>query len=272
MSATTAIETEGGIYLRRELPDGGLIEFEERVSGFRAYWYTAAGSKTRTRFPSVTTVLGVVMPKYGLLDWYEARGAEAALILSRRGFLDHIDPANAVDAIRDAGMGAKASAGQASDRGKRVHSFLETYLLTGDVPALSTLPTEDRGYARGVIRWLLKAQPEPVAVEQLVVDPERGYAGRFDARVKCYGGEWIADLKTNRNCTIYPSALVQTAAYQQADIKNGSEPALGGLLIAVGPNGGFREGFAPLEAWDAWDQAIEFYRTLSAMPSALEVR
>jgi hypothetical protein len=59
----SATEEATDLYLRRELPDGALIEFEERLTGFRAYWYTGPtpGAK-RERLPSVTTILGEIMP------------------------------------------------------------------------------------------------------------------------------------------------------------------------------------------------------------------
>jgi hypothetical protein len=261
------------ILLRRELDDGSLIEFEERLTGFRAYWLTRPGGK-RVRLPSVTTILGQIMPKFQLLDWYEARGAEATLILARRGFLDHVDPANAVDAIREAGMGAGAVAGSASKRGQRVHKVLETYALTGEVPNPADYPEEDRGYIRGLIRWILKADPQATAVERLVCDPQRGYAGRLDMRARVHGmsDEFIVDLKTNRKGRLYSNASLQVAAYHQADVKCGAEPALGGLLVAIGPDGTYTEGYVPIEAWDAWDAGLEFHRSLGLMGSPLGVQ
>jgi hypothetical protein len=269
----TAVET-GDILLRRELPDGGLLEFEERVSGFRAYWYTAAGSKSRKRLPSVTTILGAVMPRHALLEWYEARGAAGALILARRGMLKGVEPDDAIETVRLNGLGGKATAGSASNRGRRVHKVLEDYLTTGSVPNPAAFPEEDRGYLRGLIRWILKADPEPVEVERLVCDPKRGFAGRLDVRARVHrmSDEFIVDLKTNRRATIYPSACVQVAGYHNADVASGARPALGGLLVAVGPDGSFAEGYAPIEAWDVWDAALNLYRELAGMPEPLEVR
>lgn len=270
----TATATEGDILLRRELPGGALIEFEERVSGFRAYWYTAENGRQRVRLPSVTTVIGQVMPKHALLEWYEARGAEAALTLARGGYLDHVRPENAFEAIRNAGMGGKRALGDASERGKRIHAVLEDYCRTGSVPNPATFAPEDRGYLRGLIRWILKADPQPSATERLVCDPSRGYAGRFDMRAAVYRhtDEFIVDLKTNRRAQIYPEACLQVAGYHQADVKCGAAPALGGLVVAIGPDGEFSDGYVPLEAWDAWDAALEFSRVLSLMGSPLEVR
>jgi hypothetical protein len=260
------------VYLRRELPDGGLIEFEERVTGWRAYWYTATGEATkRVRMPSVTTILGKISSSGALLDWYEARGAEAALTLARQGYLDHVAPEHAVETIREAGMGAKDHARSAADRGIRIHSVLERYATSGEVPNPADYAEEDRGYLRGLIRWLMHADPEPVAVERLVVHPEFGYAGRLDLRARVHGGEYVVDLKTNRRAQIYRNACLQAVAYNVADARCGSEPADGELLVAVGPDGTFAEAYSPEGTAEAWAAGLEYNRRLAAMGDIREV-
>lgn len=253
------------VYLSRRLDDGGVIEFEERVTGFRAYWYTAPNTTTRHRMPSVTTILGRISGDGALLDWYEARGAEATLILSRRGFLDNVDPAHAIDAVREAGMGAKATAGQAAERGIRVHKVLETYLSTGVFPNPADYPEDDRGYLRGLARWLLFAQPEPVAIERLVCHPEFGYAGRLDLRARIRGKEWIVDLKTNRRTAIYRKACLQAYAYHVADVRCGADPAEGELLVAVGPDGTFAEAHPPERVGEAWAAGLQYHHASTTM-------
>jgi len=261
-----SVQIDGDIFLKRALADGSLIEFEERTTGWRAYWYTgSAEGDRRTRFPSVTTILGEVMPKPQLLKWYEQQGAAGALILSRDGYLDHVDPCNAIYAVREAGKGAGATLGEASRRGTRVHKVLEAYCKTGDVPNPATFPDSDRGYIRGLIRWLLKADPKPTACEQLVCDPVAGYAGRYDMRAEVYGLDTIVDLKTNKRAEIYREALLQIAAYDMADVVCGAEPARRGLVVAVGPDGEFAEGYVPGGAWTAWTNALHLHRSLTEM-------
>jgi hypothetical protein len=84
--------------------------------------------------------------------------------------------------------------------------------------------------------------------------------------------EFIVDLKTNRKGRLYSNASLQVAAYHQADVKCGAEPALGGLLVAIGPDGTYTEGYVPIEAWDAWDAGLEFHRSLGLMGSPLGVQ
>lgn len=253
------------VYLSRRLDDGALIEFEERVTGWRAYWYTAPDSSQRVRMPSVTTILGKITSSDALLDWYEARGAEAALSLSRRGFLDHVTPEHAVEAVREAGMGAKDHARDAADRGIRIHKVLQDYAESGAVPNPADYVEDDRGYLRGLIRWLLRADPQPVAVERLVVHPDFRYAGRLDLRARVHNGEYIVDLKTNRRAQIYRKSCLQAVAYHVADVRSGAEPCDGELLVAVGPDGTFAEAFTPNGTAEAWAAGLEFHRKLSEM-------
>lgn len=259
------------VYLTRELSDGGLIEYEERTTGYRAYWYTPADRVERIRFPSVTTILGRISSEGALLDWYEARGAEAAIRLERDGYLAHIAPEHAVDAVRDAGMGAKATASSAADRGKRVHAVLQAWAETGVVPNPITFPEDDRGYIRGLMRWLLHADPEPTAVERIVCHPEFGYAGRMDLRARCHGGEFVIDLKTNRRCQIYRKACLQALGYHVADVRCGADPADGELLVALGPDGTYAEGRTPLGTAEAWSAGLEYHGRLNGMGEIREV-
>jgi hypothetical protein len=266
---------EGTIFLYRELDDGGLIEFEERPTGFRAYWYTPPNpspTTKRIRFPSVTTVLGRISPDDALRDWYEAQGAAAALQLERDGYLKNVAPENAADAIREANMGAKATAKQAANRGIRVHAVLQDYAERGDVPNPADYEPSDRGYIKGLIRWIMHADPQPVAVERLVVHPEFGFAGRLDLRARIRGREYIVDLKTNRRCQIYRKACLQALAYHVADIRCGAETADGGeMLVAVGPDGTYAEGLPPVGTAEAWAAGLEYHRKLNEMGDIREV-
>lgn len=260
------------IHLERTLEDGSLIEFEERLTGFRAYWYTAPGRVQRTRQTSVTTILGAIMPDDALRDWYEARGAESALVLERMGMLGSVEPPDAIEAIRSAGMGAKGAAKTAATRGTSIHSILQAYAERGEVPNPKDFPEDYRGYIRGLVRWLLHSDPEPVAVERLVVHPEFGYAGRLDLRARMRGREYIIDLKTNRRTAIYRKACLQAVAYHVADVRSGAEPADGELLVAVGPDGSFAEAFPPDGTAEAWAAGLEYHRRLKGMGDIREVR
>lgn len=204
---------------------------------------TGDGAK-RTRFESVTGIVDATCPKPGLPPWKEARGIEGAIEAVRRGLIDPSNPedvANAVDIVRANGLGGDAAAKEAADRGLNTHDVLRAYMETGTPPSLFGQPTAHHGFLMGASRWLLKAGPEPVAVEQLVVHPEHRYAGRLDLRAYIGGLLTTVDFKTQADAGIYLGAHVQTALYELAAIRCGGEPADRRLVVVLAEDGGFRE-------------------------------
>jgi hypothetical protein len=268
----TTVEAEG-TYIARTIERGslagGLVEFEERPpktpggKGYRAYHFTPVGEDSkRVRLKSVTTVLGEVVPKFSLQAWYEEAGAEGAAILAAQGRLDGVDPARAIDHVRDAGLGAGARMGSAQHRGLSVHALLEEYAKTGAAPNPADHPEAHRGYIRGLVRWLVEADPEPIAVERLVVEPTLGYAGRMDLRARVHGRDVLVDLKTNRRGVGYLEAHIQAAGYALAESTCGDGYPDGCLIVAVGERGEM-EAVDGVVTWRAWESLIRWHRTLS---------
>src|SRR4051812_44030565 len=97
MSATTNADN---VSVSREIRGVGRLDFEQSERR-RDYWLLPEGAQRRTRLPSVTSILRDTWPKPALLEWY-AREPNASAILKT-----------------------------ASERGKAVHRFVETYLTTG---------------------------------------------------------------------------------------------------------------------------------------------
>jgi hypothetical protein len=258
--------------IRRELPDGGLIEFEEAPVGFltkageprkapwRAYYYTPADGQ-RGRLPSTTGIIDLILAKPGLPPWSEARGIEGLLTAIQSGA---IDPANmtagqAIEAVRALKLGADAAKKRAAERGLNVHALLEEYMLTGNAPSLKGHLDEHRGYIVALTNWLIAADPEPVAVEQLVVSPEDGYAGRLDLRAMIRGALVAVDLKTQEKAAIYPGAHYQVALYERAAVLCGDEPADRKMVVVLAANGDHREMPADHDDWRI-DAALAHYR------------
>ena len=246
----------------RDLPDGSRLEYQERESGWRAYHYRAPGSDKLVRLPSVTTILDEVCVKHALLEWYEERGVIAALTLERAGELDGVPIEDVASLIRERDLGGKASARKAAGRGTTIHAVLQTYMETGDFPNPRELPEEFRGYVVGLAKWLMRANPEPIAIEQIVCSPSYGYAGRYDLRAMVYGQDTLIDLKTNTRCALYREAALQTAAYPEADVECGADPPERHLLVAVGPNGTYVEGRPLVTSVEAWHRALGLYQAL----------
>lgn len=216
----------------------------------------------RTRLPSVTTILDAILPKPGLPPWAEKHGILGAVEAIRRGELDprdqNIDP---VARVRGLKLGADNARDRAATRGLNVHALLEAYMLTGEPPNLGDHPTEHWGYLQALTRWLMKANPEPVSVEELVVHPEHGYAGRLDLRANIGGLLHTVDAKTQENGGIYESAHVQARLYERAAVRCGDEPAFQTMVVVFAANGEYRE--MPCAVTDdAADRALEFWRAM----------
>lgn len=249
------------VTLERTLPSGGVITFESAPAGWltkdgkprrkdwRRYRY-ANGDAKRIILPSVTTICGDVLPKPGLPPWSEAHGIIGALEAVQRGLLDPAmsterppKPGDhpAVQIVRKAHLGADDARDTAADRGLNVHAILEQFMNTGRGPNPADHPEPHRPFIRGLVRWLLWADPEPVAVELLVADPDRGYAGRADLIARIGDRLTLVDLKTNPYGAIWDSAHLQVELLRQAEERHGEHRPDGQLLVSVDATGSFRE-------------------------------
>ena len=252
----TATATENGTILR-DLGEHGKVEFIDGDGRQRAYWLFAGGK--RSRLVSVTTVLGC-LEKRALYSWYEARGAEGALRAISQGELDpKSPPEDAVEVVRLLGLGADAAKKKAADRGLDVHGALELWAETGELPAAGDLAIDARPYLQGLASWLVQADPEPVAVEQIVAHPELKYGGRYDLLAHIDGVLTLVDLKTSKNGTPYSEAHTQLRAYWEAENAVGVEGIEQAVAVGVSPDGRFaaEKCCAPV---DAFERVLSVYR------------
>jgi hypothetical protein len=281
--------------LRREIPGLGLVEFEEAPRGWltkkgeprqkpwRAYHFTpehptadaALGAvyTGRTRLPSTTTLLDEVCPKPGLPPWAEARGIEGLLLGIQNGQIDpgKLTPEQAIEAVRKLKLGADAAKLRDAERGLNVHAINERYMLTGEVPKLSERPEHHRGYIKAWIKCMLELKLEPVEVEQLVVHPEDGYAGRLDLRARNAGVLETIDFKTQRNAGIYAQAHYQVKLYERAAVRCGAEPAENCRVIVLAENGEWDHMIADHDEWRI-DAALAHYRGKKPIESLCDSR
>ena len=269
------------VYDQRDVPGVGLVEFEFAPAGWltkkgeprqrdwRAYYLTPSDGK-RTRLPSVSTVLDAILPKPGLPPWAEARGIEGAVRAIQAGhLLAECDPAEAVAAVRRHKLGADRARDEAASRGISVHDLLREFMETGSPPRLADHPVEYHGYIAGLSKWLIHAKPEPVAVEEMVVNPEQGYAGRTDLVATVGGSRTRYDLKTQERCGIYESAHVQVKLYDRAARSCGDEPADLLKVVVVAADGEYRE--MACAADDATvDAALAWWRLVRPITSVCE--
>jgi hypothetical protein len=226
----------------------------------------------RQRLTSVTTILDGILPKPGLPPWSEARGIEGAIEAVRRGEIDPHDPASverAVDTVRALRLGADRARDDAAQRGLNVHDLLRHFMETGEPPNPAEHPAEHYGYLRALTRWLLKANVEPIAVEELVANPAAGYAGRYDLCAKADGQVILFDAKTQERAGIYEAAHLQVELYRRAALASGDGEVDGTRIVVFAADGQYRE--MEGRADDALvEAALEFSRRLKPVTSACE--
>lgn len=215
--------------------DGFTVEYRDAS---HRYWIIDDAG-TRSSAISVTSALKI-LDKPALLSWAEAAGAEGAALLAKQGELDGVPPEEVINRVRmfKLGMDAKRDAG--ADRGSIVHKVLEAWSREGTVPDIGDFHPLHRGYVQGLCRWLLKASPTPVMVEQVVGSPTHMFAGRADLVAEVGGFLMLCDLKTNPNGRVYDEAHIQTAAYLVALRECGCDP-VGAVVVSVGEDGSFTE-------------------------------
>lgn len=241
------------VTLTRTLPGGGRIDFESAPSGWlakggtprarewRRYYYTAPGAK-REIYPSVTTICGDVLPKTGLTRWYEEYGIKGARVGVQRGLLAIEQSGDEwVRTVRAGQLGAEAARDEAAERGLNTHSILENYLRHGAVPNPADHPQAHRAYIRGLMTWLRVIAPQPIAIEVIVADPERCYAGRADLLARIGADTVLVDLKTSPTGAIFDAAHLQVELLRQAEERFGEHKIDRCMLVSVDRTGGFRE-------------------------------
>lgn len=232
MSATT------DVHLERTIPGVGLIEFAETEKS-RAYWFTPEGAKRRQRMPSVTGILRSSWPKPALLEWYAKHGAHTETLLE-----------------------------EASQRGKAVHKFVEVYMTTGEVMDVTDFPPAYRPYLSGIARFIWDYDPQPLAVERLIVHPEMRYAGRLDLVAGVRDVVTLLDFKSNPRGRVYTEAHVQATAYAIANERCGDGVVDQIMVIGISDTGDYN----PVVATDAaklWGAVLAFYGELRKFERAL---
>lgn len=241
---------------------GRLFDRSERGRNCPACSGTGDGAE-RTRFESVTGIVDAICPKPGLPPWAEARGIEGAHQAWCLGLVDaDTPPERVIEIVREHGLGADKAKLEAADRGLNVHALLEHYMRTGTAPAVHGHPEHHHGFIRGLSRFLLAFDPQPRAVEQVVVHPELAYAGRVDLVADVENLLTTIDAKTQEKGGIYTGAHVQVGLYEGARRRCGDEPASRLIVVVFAADGNFRvmEASHPdsfIDAALAWRQQVK---------------
>ncbi len=200
----STVEIIDGEIVEREIPGVGLVRFEDLGPG---EWLTAKGKparKARRRYllngdevDSVSSIVNTI-EKPALYSWYEDHGARGGAEAQRMGELDGLPPENIVRKVRELGLGATKQRDEAADRGTAIHAAFERLARTGSAPKLTDYPSEWHAWVRGAARAWLLLEPEPEIAEQIVCNPELGYAGRPDLIAQINQKRTLVDYKTGK--------------------------------------------------------------------------
>lgn len=185
------------------------------------------------KVPGVTTIIGDTTPK-NLTDWAARSAADFAIdnwdeLLAMR-------PSERHKALHYAYRNDRDKAGR---RGTEVHRLAERLVAFEEVAK----PEELAGHIDSYLGFLDAMDPEPVAVELVVVNRTLRYCGTAD--LVCDLGEvtaeevippcrWLLDLKTSRS-GIWPETALQLTGYSRAesylDPETGEERPMDSLKI-----------------------------------------
>jgi len=249
----------------------GRVASDKRPGGtVKCHACKGTGDTQRARVESVSTICDRILPKDGLPPWSERAGIHGTIEAVRLGLITaETTDEEAVAIVRANKLGADAERNRAADRGLNVHALLEAYMLEGRPPNPAEHPEHHRPFIRGLVKWLLWADPEPEAVELIVADPERGYAGRLDLIAQINGRLTLVDLKTQENGAIYESAHVQCRLYRDAEERWGEYRPQDALVVVADGHGGFRE--MPLLAdAELSNHALDYYRRIKPISAGCD--
>lgn len=101
----------------------------------------------------------------------------------------------------------------AADRGTLIHAIAEAHIEGRPLPDFTD---EELPYAAAFEDFLTDWQPEFLAVETTVYDPDLCVAGTFDALALIDGEAWVLDWKSSS--AIYPEVALQLAFYMNAPL------------------------------------------------------
>ena len=138
--------------------------------------------ETKTWYPSVTTIIGIIAKGEGFYQWLRKEGEKSKEILTEAG-----------------------------DFGQNIHNQLEA-IGKGIEVNLDALKPKQRRCVEAFHKWVKENVKRFISVEELFVNTEDGYGGRIDAIVEMLDGTIaILDYKTSNS--IYDTHELQVGAY-----------------------------------------------------------
>lgn len=209
----------------------------------------------------VTTILGKVVAKDGLVNW--------AANLAVQAMVDGATPEEAKKAhIKKKDKGA--------DIGSEVHTAIENH-IKGEVAKVTTPEAEKA--LNAFYTWLTERNVKFLESEIPVYSKKYNYCGTCDFIAEVDGRRYIGDWKTadpkkewKRNMytgklRAYPEHFIQVAAYDQALTEMGYAPFDGHMIVYVTKEGKLHTFINKQvdENKKAWYGALELSRRLQAL-------
>lgn len=235
----------GGERIVREIDGVGTLTFDDFVAG---QWLTKKGepakiSKRRyalddRELDSVSSVVDTLRA-WALEDWIERQATIGAARAMQLGKLRGVPEEEWRDQVKALGLGASAKRDEGADRGKAIHAVFEALALGRPAPNPAEFPALARPWLRGaLLAWLALGVTESVAVEEIVCNPEHGYAGRPDLVCVADGRLTLVDWKTGKG-RVYDKAHYQTRLYAMALAASVGIVVDRIVIVGIADDGGF---------------------------------
>lgn len=196
----------------------------------------------------VTSMLSRVIPKFALVPWAERVTRQGAIaVYEQTGMLPN-NERELAGAIAELGLNADQQRDSGADRGTVVHQYLNRYIETGTVEAVTDFDARYRPYLMQLAKFLIDYEPEFLASELRLAHCRLDYAGTTDGIVVIHrqpprrnkpidltGKRCLFDAKSNKDGRVYaPDVYYQLAGYELAYRELGGEPNDHQIVVAVG--------------------------------------
>jgi len=183
--------------------------------------------------PSVTTILNIIA-KPALVGWASRMCSESIGEAWEAGKkYDEIEIRTILDAGQKAHWQKKTDAGSI---GTLLHNWVEDY-INGKDPGMPVNEMLKESVEK-FLGWVKEHEVEFLLSEQVCYSKKYNYVGTLDFICKIDGKLYLGDLKTSN--AIYPTMLIQTAAYRHARVEEYPEEGyVGQLILRIGKDGSF---------------------------------
>lgn len=164
------------------------------------------GTEGLTKLPGVTSILDM-MPKPGLIKWSGETTANYAV-----DNWDELSGLKISERLRRLNKARFTELDKAARRGTEVHRLAEQLVAGREI----TPPEELAAHVDSYVKFLDEYEPEPIAMELVVINRTIGYCGTADLVCHIGNAVWLLDLTTSKS-GIFPEKALQVCAYEHAE-------------------------------------------------------